>query len=97
MNREEQDIPTVSPEWIQLRIEEEKRLQMAFQEAEANQKLAEEYELRRLKLEAFNLAARIKPSEYASQIGLGGQKSNKYGAKDLIKDAELIYQSLLNK
>ena len=53
----------------------------------------EAVQLRQLKLEAFKLAERIKPSEH----NIHGQLNNKYTVKQLIKDAEEIYQALLNK
>lgn len=70
----------------------EKQLEAQQKDWKRTKEIEEKIQLRQLKLEAFRLASAVKPSYTGNIVG---QLTKAYTAKDLIKDAELIYESLI--
>lgn len=99
MEEEQENLQAVeSPEWTEMRIKEEAYAKAHYesqvQEMEKQIAYSEKIALRQLKLESFKLASNLKPSYTQNHWG-GLQQGSIYSVNDLLKDAELIYQSLI--
>ncbi len=98
MNEEQENLQVEeSDEWKQLKIKEEAKhkeyLEEQKQQIELQIAYTEKLELRKIKLEAFRLASNLKPIISDMWGGQGGRQP--FTASDLIREAELIYQSLI--